>query len=192
MNPVKKDIRNFLLVIAAGIVFAAALAWWMVRTEPLDHSRQLQDVLISPETIETISNRAVTAAPGKSARYMIERIVLSDSTPQDQWKDFQIDIGGYKKLFASLRNDEGVWENDVEGEILKAFMLTRLPSLAIYLKEEQPYQSSGKTELFQQMQFAPTTGWYRVNLHTNDQSQLKWIYFQNKHLDELLKEIEAP
>ncbi len=170
-----REIWQFLLVLLAGAIFACALVFWMVRGDALDKRMYLYQVLLSPETIENLSNRAVAGGKDRPPEYLIESIRFSylDETTK-KWVEKQINIGPYGQFYSKIEHDRGVI--DPSESVLQSFQASNATKLSIYMKHYHPLVNEGKTELFQMVQFNQEGDAYRVNLHV-ESNEMQWVYF---------------
>lgn len=176
----KKDIRNFLLVLGSGVLVALLGVFWLVRVEGYERGLYAQEVLLSPETIEILSQKG-----GKSGQ--VESIDYSYFN-QGKWTMTTLDKGPYQNLWDILNGDRGTARPDPE--IIKLFEDQKVSTLAIYIRKEMPYQKEGLNELFQQMQVPLNGDYYRIQMHDNDHKG-NWIYFYHPGIqNEIIKAIQ--
>lgn len=190
MGEKRKDIRDFLLVIFAGIFTAFIVVFWMIKEDPSEKQLKVSEALLSPETIEQMSNRAVTSNPSLSAQYLVESIDFSHFDPlKGKWEMTQVDIGPYQQIYRLLEGDVG--NRKANPEVESQFDQGNISTLAIYVKVHKPYQTGAASSLFQQIQILPSGEWYRVQIHA-DSDKPQWFYYRHPQiLDELLQIIKG-
>lgn len=172
----KQDIRNFLLVILGGIVGALLVVYTMVQVNPFGNQRRLSEVMLSPQTVETISNRAVHQEGKFSAHYLIEALDFSFYNPKKaRWEKIEVDIGPYEAFWKIVQRDKG--EETPSEAVLALFNDRHTAHLDIYIRSRQPYQSTSQTRLFQRVEFIPEKNWYRVSNHKENDPTI--FYFQH-------------
>lgn len=175
MNKNKKDIRNFLLVLGSGVLLALIAVFWMIRVEGYDRAIYVREVLLSPETMEAMSNRAVRVGGKEYVRYLVESVDYSYYDAKNgKWDMLTVDIAPYQALWKLTEGDRGSLQ--VEETVQKLFDDAKISTLAIYVRREMPYQKEGLNELFQQVQFPSKGDWYRVQMHDED-NKADWVYF---------------
>lgn len=183
----RTDIRNFLVVLGCGVLVAFLAVFWMVRVEGYERGIYVREVLLSPETMEMISNRAVKVGGKEFARYLVESIDYSYYN-KGKWDMATIDIGPYQALWAEVSGDRGTAHPDPE--IVKLFDDQKVSNLAIYVRREMPYQKEGLNELFQQMQVPLQGDYYRIQMHDNENTGT-WVYFYHPGIQsEILEAIK--
>lgn len=171
----RSDIRDFLLVIGAGVFCAFLLVFWLVKEDPGAKELKVSEALLSPETIEELSNRAVNASGKFSAEYLVESIDFSTfDTDKGKWEMTQVDIQPYQQIYRILEKDVG--RQKVPDDVIDQFDKTNISTLAIYVKVNKPYQVGSTNNLFQQIQLLPTDDWYRVQIHADEP---QWFYYQH-------------
>ena len=180
-----KEIWQFLLVLLAAIVFAFALVYWMVRDDAIDKRMYVSQVLLSPETIEKLSNREVEGGKQRPSEYLIESIQYThfDETTK-KWVTKDLDIATYARFYHQIEGDRGVI--DPSEAILQSFNSSNGAKILIYMKHFAPLVREGKTELFQTLQFNQEQDAYRINLHVEDK-QKEWVYFSHPEAEKLLE-----
>ncbi len=180
-----KEIWQFLLVLLAAIVFAFALVYWMVRDDAIDKRMYVSQVLLSPETIEKLSNREVEGGKQRPSEYLIESIqyVHFDETTK-KWDSKPIDIATYERFYRQIEHDRGVI--DPPESVLQSFLSTSGAKLQLYMKHFSPLVREGKTEVFQTVQFNSEKNAYRINLHVDDK-QKEWVYFSHPDVEKDLE-----
>jgi len=181
-----REIWQFLMVLLAGVIFACALVYWMVRGEAVDKQMSVAQVLLSPDTIETLSNRAIAGGKDRPPEYLIESIKfthLDDATKK--WATERVDIGPYRAFYKEIERDRGVI--DPPEALLQSFQSAQTSKLALYMKYFAPLVQEGKVEQFQEVEFNSEGSGYRINLHV-DTGAMQWVYFSHPRVLQLAEE----
>jgi hypothetical protein len=152
----RNDIRNFLLVIGSGVLIACLAVFWMLSIGGYEKGMYVREVLLSPDTMEVMSNRAVRVGGKEFARYLVESVDYSYFDGRSgKWEMVALDIKPYTALWNEIEGDRG--SMDVEQDVLKLFDDSKISTLAIYVRRE-------------------IGDWYRLQMHDSDEKG-GWIYF---------------
>ena len=178
-----KEIWQFLAVIFAGVLVGFLIVFWMVRTEAVDKRFYVYQVLLSPETIETLSNRAIKPKKARPSEFLMDSIRITFLNPETKkWDERTVDIGPYSKFYNEIQNDRGVVEPPES--VLESFSSGRTSRIALVVKHWPAFNQEGKTEVFQTLEINPDGDFYRIDLHVDD-PQKEWIYFNHPGIESL-------
>jgi hypothetical protein len=165
--PAKIQIRNLLIVIGSGVIFAMALAAFMLGAYSPSGRYSAQNVLLAPETAKIMKYEGL----------VFDRVEYSIWDAKSKvWTKQEVSLPLYQEFYALVKSDESIQELPVE---VKQLFDRNPATLTLYVRSDVK-QSRGQGHSFQVLQFANGGDYYRVELRTggaNEEQQ--WAYFHH-------------
>lgn len=175
----KKQIRNIVLLLTSAVACAALLAAHMIYHYSPSGRYNAGDALLDPLVAETMSYPDVNPATGKKEQFTFGKILFaySDSKTR-QFKEIAVSEEAYHKFYTSVRSDKSL--ESVGKEIETLFRVSSPSILTLYVQGESRGSSATTSQVFQVVQFAPQSDYYRIQLLGSQKGE--WAYFQHSHL----------
>jgi hypothetical protein len=187
MESPKKQIRNLLIVLASGVLGAAALVGFMLYSYGPSGSYQISHVLLKPELIFKLSFSGIDPRSNRNAHFLFDRLEFSSYNESTRTiKKWTITPEAYAKFYALVANEKSL--ATVDESLLNRF--NHPARLILYVKTEN---SSAKP--FQEIDFENGGDYFRVELHEAS-AQTRWAYFYSpsitRHVLQLFTEGSSP
>jgi hypothetical protein len=173
-----REIWQFLAVLFAGVIVALLAVLWMVKGgDDREKRMYTYQVLLSPDTIQTMSNRAIRLDKGEgSSSYLIDSIHFTFlNSDTKKWEERLVDMDPYSKFFEEIEADRGYLKPS--DETMRSYQGS-LSKLAFFVKQRSAGEIKNDVDLFQTLEFNSTGNGYRIDLHL-DQSNREWVYFNH-------------
>ncbi|MBA3237853.1 MAG: hypothetical protein H0T62_05820 [Parachlamydiaceae bacterium] len=167
----KTQILSLLLVIASAIFLAFAVAAIMVSYYESSKTYQLKNVLLSPQSTETLISKFIISAPFDYSEW--------DSNAK-KWNQYEVNIPAYTEFFLLVAEDTS--KEPVNDDILNSFNHTNPATLTLFLRNKS--EPSAQIKEFQRIQFSKKNDYYRVELHMEAaEGHPNWLYFYHPSID---------
>jgi hypothetical protein len=178
MESNKREIFNLLSIIFSGMFCAFALTTYILYYHGPTGRYLIQKVLLSPEIVKNLTYQEINPQTGKLTRFVFKDIEFSyfdAETLKD--KVILITLEKYKKMFDLLKQDESLLNPSVDIEDL---FYSQLPAKVILkVKPELTNEFQGAPWVFQEVQLARESPYYRVQLRGQSNPSEKWVYFEH-------------
>ncbi len=172
------DIRNFLLVLTAGVVAAFLLAFVMVRYYSPTGKYLAESVLVSPEMLYRMGQ-------GEGGSYSLDRIEYRHfNSSSGRWETIDVSETLWGNFYALVHGDESPVQ--VEPELISQFHQQKLPHLTVWVRRDG---STGGEQTLQRIDFVPQVGLYRVELLGDAKDTEGWAYFRHTAIAQRVHEL---
>jgi hypothetical protein len=185
------EISRLLIVLLSGIAIAGLLSIFMIWNYGPTGQYQLSNVLLAPETLQSLSFSDAEVSGSKdvknrSPRFVFDKVeyVYWDS-PSKQWQQFTIDNATYVKFYQTIEKDMSIV--DINLDIVNLFAAEAPSHLAILVKNE----GNSNVRPLQVLEIAPGGDYYRVELRGSHQGS-DWAYFEHKNIAQLAEKQLIP
>lgn len=167
----KTQIFSLLLVIFTGIFFALSVAALMINHYETSKTYQLKNVLLSPESTETLLSKFVISTP----------FDYSEWNPFTKtWKQFEVNLPAYTKFYSLVLEDTSI--EPVSEDDLEPFNRTNPSTLTLFFQNKS--EPDLKVKEFQRVQFIKNGDYYRVELHMEAaDGRSNWVYFYHPSIE---------
>lgn len=178
-GPKNQQIKQFLTVIALGILFGLGGVYYLVKQHNPSNQMVVKQVLLTPDTLQNLWYSDYNPKTGKMSRFVLSGIFLDhfDETKGERVKE-EVSLRIYSDFFDLIQNDKSL-EDPTEAYAL--FSNQPQAILSIQVKSESQIDSSAVKDNFQVVEIAQNGSFYRVKIH-EDSPKGQWAYFQQKHL----------
>ncbi|MGA8163817.1 MAG: hypothetical protein WB791_02190 [Waddliaceae bacterium] len=167
--------RSFLLVIFAGVLVAFIVAGGMLYYFNPSSSYQVENILLSPNLVESLSFPDVDRKTGKSDRYVFGRVeFLYYAKEDDQWKRIKTDEEKYRRFYNLVSDERSLLV--VPENIKRLFDRGNPAMLTIVANKVIPEGAKGESKAFQEVEFTGEGSYFRIRLH-DDAQQVNWAYY---------------
>lgn len=173
----KKQIRNLLMILGAGLFGGILLSLFMLYRYGPEGHYLLKNALLSPEVIAQIS------APknGKLKHFSQTNIDKIEYSYQDletkKRTVIPVDKTNYTSFYQKIADDKSLLE--IPPEVMSAFTQMPESSLNLIVKDSS---NDSSHQIFQEVQFLYKGDYYRLQLRDSKTSH--WIYFYHPHIYE--------
>lgn len=172
---VGKLIRQFLLVILAGVLSALVVAGVMLYYFSPTGIYRAANILLSPTVAEDLSYLDVDSTTGRAVRYVFDRVeFLYFDDEERAWSRKQVELYRYRKFYKLISNDESLLV--VSDIVSNMFHLDNPAILTLVVSKEGGNHTNEEVKAFQEVQFTNKGDYYRIQLHDADQIT-NWVYF---------------
>lgn len=176
----KKQIRNLLGVLTAGVGAAIIFALFMLYFYGPTGRYYLKNVLLSPETINQLSYEDTKTKKAGQIQFNFDKIEYTFwNSEKKEWKTVQVPLELYKQFYQSVQDESSIL--DVKEDVVNLFSKSNPSSLILSAKT-----AINKTDLskdpkpFQRVQFVNAGDYFRVELREqNDVAGWAYFYHQN-------------
>ncbi len=169
--PAKVQIRNLLIVIGSGVIFAMAIAAFMLGAYNPSGRYKAQNVLLAPETAkvraEFRGDKELEFYEGVEFDY----VKYANFDRESKLRNKPL----YQKFYALVKDDESIQELPVKVQEL----FDRNPATLTFYVLKPGKISAWQIHNFQVLQFANGGDYYRVELHTGAKEGQQWAYFHH-------------
>lgn len=174
----RKEIRNLIAVLIAGLVSAGLLTWGMIYTYGPSGSHFARNVLLSPEMM-TISFPDVNSRSGEVDHFIFEGMEFSYRDPtMDKMIHRSIPIDLYEQFYHKIGAEKSL--QNVSEDIKTDFGRSNPSTLVLKVK------SNTSSQVFQEVHFLPKD-YYRIQLRQQGASD-SWAYYYHPHIyDEVMQ-----
>ncbi len=165
---VKADIRNFLLVLASGVIGAFVITMGMVYFYGPTGLYQAGSVLLDPGVHEKVIDRH-----GQS--YTFDRVEYrSFNEALGRWETQTLSEKAWSEFYDSVKTDRSI--ADISPEFAAKFHRQHLPHMIVWVKLGTNLNGD---KALQRVEMLPGEGIYRVELlpQSGDPDQDVWAYF---------------
>lgn len=163
----KKQIRNLLAVLGASIAAAGIISSWMLYHYNPSGNYYAQNVLLAPQLIGNLTYQELDPKGGKKGRVLFENIEFK--TPDGlKEQTYLVAPDLYEKFYNEIAKEQSM--NPVSEEAFSAFHQGRPSKLILKI------QNNGAKETLQEVHFAPTGDFYRVQLREQGEDT-GWAYY---------------
>lgn len=166
---VRKQIRNLLFVLFAGVAFALmAILFALYNYNPVGNY-YVKNSLISPEVISTLSRMG---EKDRQSKLFFEKIEYAHQDFESKkWTTMPLDPATYSRFYQTISDDKSM--DQVPDEVKASFNELPLSTLTITL--------DGAEKILQEVQFLYKGDFYRIQIRES-KNQAEWIYFYHPHI----------
>jgi len=178
----KKQITNFLFVIAAGVIFGFAIVGFFLYRYNPSGQYVAKNVLISPHTLAHLWYSDQNPKTGGESRFVFDGVIAEQySESAQRWIERPISLTVYQKFYRFIQDDVSI----KDAEAVESFFSSVRPlRVKIMVRTESNAVWQAVQEIFQEIQIVRDTGYYRVQLH-EDGPGTHWAYFQHRGIYDL-------
>lgn len=171
--PVKKQIRNLLLVLLAGVAAALlVILFALYNYNPVGYY-YLKNTLISPEVISTL-----TKGDTSNSKVFFEKIEYTHQDFESKKRIVRpVNREVYTRFYQTISEDKSM--SQVPEDVKAAFNELPLSTLTITLDGENGQRMGEK--ILQELEFLYKGDYYRVQLRES-KNRAEWIYFYHPHI----------
>ena len=179
-----KEIRNFLIVIGAGLLSAALFAGVMIYYYTPSGQFKVNKVLLSPEVAEKLST-----SNGTAARVVFDGIEFASfNAMNNTWDRVKVDMDSYKKFYKMIQNDKSI--RNPSKEEIDRFTFEKPASLLLRVRGEEGDVLTFSSRIFQEVQFVQDD-FYRIEMREFGEGE-RWSYFYHPKVYEQAQKIFYP
>lgn len=176
MQTAKKEIFKLLLIICSGAICAFALVAYMLYNYGPTGRYLTQNVLLSPEWIHMLTYQELSPQSGKLTKYLFERVEMSYMGKDNKEIVVGLSLEQYKKIYSLIKQQESLPHPSADIEAL--FYSQQPARLMIKVKPEMTADVPSSKVIFQEVQFAKDSRYYRVQLPEKNMRSGPWVYFE--------------
>lgn len=176
MTAVQKDIRNLLFIIGAGVLCAFALVGYVLYNYGPTGRYVTKNVMLSPEWMSMLTYQEISPHSGKLTKYIFDKVEISyaDKDPTEIVADLTVEQ--YKKIYDLIKLQESL---KTLSEGIEGLFYSQPPArLIIQVKPEMAADTVVSKVIFQEVQFAKDSHYYRVQLPEQNTRTGAWVYFE--------------
>ncbi len=173
--PRTADIRNFLIVLLSAVVVACGVVGSMAYYYSPSGRFWSHHVLLEPDVIESGAYSDYDPSSGQTKRFVFERMEFSYyDQVKAKWILVNVDNDSYQKLWRLV---DGDWSlTKVPRDVVALFSQARPARLSIWVQHDP---NVAPLKVFQQVDFAPNSPYYRVELKNAEGPSGQWAYFEH-------------
>ncbi len=185
-NKLKRELRNFLLVIVLGVISAFVVTYFFIHQFGATGRYQVKNALLSPATIPDLNYNDYNPKTSAFDRYVFMQVEFEYFSPeQNQWVRQKLDLDTYAKIYQLIEKDQSV---DPVTEEQTSQYSVQPARLVISVKTESDAKWQEDVKVFQTVEFAQKGNGYRVGLH-EDNPGVQWAYFEHPGIYQKILEL---
>lgn len=175
-----KQIRNFLLVLLAGIGGGFLLFFFFLHYYGPTGSYVAKNVLLSPKIWAELRYQDKNPKTGTLSRFIFQRAeFVYFNTSTKQFDRVVITPAKYAQLYELIANDTSL--PSVTEALAGQFGQGVSAKIQIQVKTESTAEWQAASKLFQEVEILPQGDYYRVELR-QDNASSSWVYFHHPGL----------
>jgi hypothetical protein len=168
----KKEILNLLFVLGGAVAFACILGYILLTFYGPSGAYSIQNVLLSPETIDKISYTDTNSRTGAKTHFSFDKIEYSRFDEETKaWKKKELDIQTYETFYGLIAKDKSLAKPS--DDVIVQFSGGLHSHLSVLVRSLAKSDRS-TTKAFQEVQFADN--YYRVELRMQG-AAAEWAYY---------------
>lgn len=180
--PPKKQIRRFLSVIAAGVIFGFTIVSFFLYGFDSTGQYAVKNILISPSTLSQLGYSEKNPKTGGESRFVLSGIVQEQFNESLQrWIEHPISLGIYQEIYNLIQNDLSLED---QGTIEALFSTEKPLKMIIMVRTETNGGLQSVEEVFQEIQIIRNAEYYRIQLR-EDSHDTHWTYFRHQGIYDL-------
>ncbi len=178
MESKKPEIFKLLWVIFSGVFCAFALTVFMLHYYGPTGQYMAQNVLLSPEGVKNLAYQEIYSPGKKLIRFVFKEMEFSYfDAASFKDKAISIPLEKYQQMYDLVKQDQSLINPSADIESL--FYSQSPAKLAIKVKPELSHESQATTEVFQEIQWARESRYYRVQIREQNTEGGRWAYFEH-------------
>lgn len=172
----KSQIRNLLIIFGGGVVMALLFAAIMLYQYNPSDRYEIKNILIAPSSLASLKYNE------KSSRYIFDKIDFQyDDLEKGEKEKVVVSAADYQVFYDKIFGLKS--EIAVSDEIKNLFNKGHPARLKIWVKTENNGALSTTTKIFQEIEFASQSGYFRVRLREADSGiTYRYAYFHNPEI----------
>lgn len=186
----KRQIRNLLGVLFAGVFAAVVFALFMLHNYNPTGRYLLKNVLLSPQMTSLLAYDDINPKTGSQTRFVFDQIEFAIwNSDKKDWKKIRVNTEQYKQFYESIQDDTSIL--DVKDDVVNLFYKSNPLILTLSVKSESGGDMTKATKTFQTVQFVNEGDYYRVELREQGNTE-GWAYFYHPGIYAETSKLQAP
>lgn len=171
-----RETKRLLTVLGSALLSALAITFFFVWNYGPTGTYQLHDILLNPDVLTSLNYNDYNPKIAHNDRFIFDQIAVETWEPLTQkWERTPMTVTHYATWYAFLSGQKSLSPTP---SMEQAFAPHPQAKLLFYVRTESPAVWQTTTKLFQEVQFSPSSGLFRVQLHEQN-AGIHWVYFQN-------------
>lgn len=163
-NSKKQQIRNLILIVSSAVVTAFLFsALLLYKYSPTDQYN-VENILISPDMVSSLKFNDKNPKTGGQSRFAFDKMEFLHNQSKSA-----VSIDQYTLFYQMVQSKKSVM--NVSDDIRNLFNRGQVGRLKIWVKTESSASWQETEKVFQQVEFASSGGYFRIELRQSDSSQ---------------------